>query len=112
MRKYLAVSSLALLSVSSALAASNIGDGTITTGGTAQYLFAQAVPAHGYSVINPNLSDDCWVGDSTVAAVNGQGSARVAANGGEYRTPDNYFPVGPVSLICPTTGDVFTARKW
>lgn len=89
-----------------------VGDTSITTGGTAQVLFKSAIPPHGYSVINPNLTDDCWISDSTTAAVNGQGSQRVAANGGEYRTPDNYFPSGPVSIICPTTADVVTARSW
>ena len=88
------------------------GDATIATGGTAQNLFSGTTPTNGYSVINPNLSDDCWVSDSTTAVVNGKGSQRVAANGGEYRTPTTYKPVGAVSAICPTTNDVLTARRW
>ena len=88
------------------------GDATIATGGTAQSLFGGATPANGFSVGNPNPADDCWVSDSATAAVNGKGSYRVVANGGEYTTPPAYKPVGAVSVICPTTNDVLTARRW
>jgi len=88
------------------------GDATMTTGGTAQNLFGGATPANGFSVANPNAADDCWISDSVTAAANGKGSYRLAANGGEYDTPPAYRPVGPVSALCPTTGDVLTARRW
>ena len=88
------------------------GDATITSGGVAQNLFSGTTPVNGFSIINPNLTDDCWWSDSTTAAINGKGSGRLAANGGEYDTPDVYKPVGAVSVICPTTSDVLTARRW
>lgn len=92
--------------------AATAGDATVAAGGTAQNLFGGATPANGFSVANPNLADDCWISDSVTAAVNGRGSYRLAANGGEYDTPPAYKPVGAVSAICPTTGDVLTARRW
>lgn len=88
------------------------GDATITAGGTAQTLFGGARPIHGWSVGNPNASDDLWCSDSATAAVNGLGSYRIAANGGLYETPDLYQPTGTVSCVGPTTGDKVTARRW
>jgi len=89
------------------------GDTTITTGGTAQNLFAGAIPAHGWAVYNPDASHDLWVSDSTTAAANGEGSIRVAANGGLYETPTNYRPTTfSVSIVGGTTGQKVTARMW
>lgn len=88
------------------------GSTTITAGGTAQNLFAGVTPANGFAVYNPNSSDDLWVSDSTTAAPNGVGSIRVAANGGGYESPNNYKPIGAISVYGPTTGDAVTARRW
>jgi hypothetical protein len=85
---------------------------SFTAGGTAQSLFGGVVPADGWALYNPNASDDCWVSDSTTAAVNGAGSIRLVANGGGYETPAGYRPSHAVSLICPNTGDKMTARRW
>lgn len=88
------------------------GDATVTAGGTAQVMFGGVTPTRGWSVGNPNASDDLWCSDSVTAAVNGLGSYRIAANGGLYETPDLMYPAGPVSCIGPTTGDKITARRW
>jgi hypothetical protein len=88
------------------------GDATIAAGGVAQTIFGGTRPVHGWSVGNPNATDDLWCSDSATAAVNGLGSYRIAANGGLYETPDFYFPSGTVSCIGPTTGDKITARRW
>jgi len=88
------------------------GDATIAAGGTAQNLFAGATPTNGFLIGNPNLADDCWWSDSTTAAVNGKGSFRLVADGGYYETPPAYKPLGAISVICPTTSDVVSARKW
>ena len=88
------------------------GDIAVVAGGTAQTLFGGVVPLHGWSVANPNASDDLWCSDSTVAATNGLGSQRVTANGGFYETPDLYYPSGVVSCVGPATGDKITARRW
>lgn len=89
-----------------------VGDTIIATGGTAQTIFGGTRPVHGWSVGNPNASDDLWCSDSTTAAVNGLGSYRIAANGGLYETPDLYYPSATVSCVGPTTGDKITARRW
>ncbi len=96
----------------SIMAAGHDGSTTITAGGTAQTLFSGTVPANGYLVANPNATDDCWVSDTATAAANAAGSHRVAANGGEYRTPLGYRPVQAVSVVCAATGDKITAIWW
>jgi hypothetical protein len=88
------------------------GDTTITTGGTAQYLFASFVPINGFAVYNPDATNDLWVSDSAVAVANGQGSIRVAANGGGYETPAGYKPLGRLSIIGAVTAQKITARRW
>lgn len=87
-------------------------DVTITTGGTAQTLFAGATPRNGWTVLNPDTSEDCWASDSTTALANGAGSTRLAANGGGYETPVLYRPPGSLSVVCATTGHKLTARMW
>ncbi len=88
------------------------GSTTITTGGTAQALFSGATPVHGYEVCNPDPSNDLWISDTTTAAANGQGSIRVALNGGCYTTPVGFAPPQAVSIVGPATGQKITARKW
>lgn len=89
------------------------GSGAITAGGTAQQLFAGAVPASGYAVYNPDPSNDLWINDSGGAATPGAaGSIRVAANGGGYETPAGMRPATAVSIIGAVTGQKFTARRW
>jgi hypothetical protein len=86
------------------------GSGTVATGGSAQTLFAGAVPANGFLVQN-NSSAALWVSD-VGAASNGGASIQIAANGGVYATPSGYKPAGPVSLYGGTTGQAFAARRW
>ncbi len=88
------------------------GDTTITAGGTAQYLFGVSIPANGFAVYNPDATNDLWVSDSAVAAANGLGSIRVAANGGGYESPPGYKPLGRVSVIGAVTAQKITARVW
>lgn len=88
------------------------GSTTITTGGTAQYLFGGATPINGFEITNPDAVNDLWFSDSTIAAVNGVGSTRVVANGGSYDTPPDYKPVGAVSIISATSGAKITAKRW
>ena len=88
------------------------GDTTITAGGTAQTLFGGVVPINGYAVYNPDSTNDLWVSDTGTAASNGQGSIRVAANGGGFETPGSYRPVGVISVIGASTGQKITARRW
>lgn len=88
------------------------GSTTITTGGTAQNLFAGATPTNGFAIYNPDAANDLWVSDSTTAAINGVGSIRVAANGGGYETPPDYKPIGPISIVAASTGAKITARRW
>lgn len=89
-----------------------LGDTSITVGGTAQNLFASAIPTNGYRLGNPNASDDCWFSDTTTAAVNAQGSYFLAHGGGYYETPPGMKPSAAVSISCPVTGDKVSAVKW
>lgn len=88
------------------------GSSTITTGGTAQNLFAGATPTHGYAIYNPDATNDLWVSESTTAAANAVGSIRVSSNGGAYETPPNYKPFHAISIVGGVTGQKFTARQW
>jgi hypothetical protein len=88
------------------------GSTSISTGGTAQNLFSGTTPTNGFEVCNPDPSEDLWISDSTTAALNGQGSYRVAPAGGTYTTPAGYKPIGAVSAIATTTGHKITARRW
>jgi hypothetical protein len=88
------------------------GSTSITTGGTAQNLFGGVTPTNGFEICNPDPSEDLWISDSTTAALNGQGSYRVAPAGSTYTTPAGYKPIGAVSAIASTTGHKITARRW
>lgn len=87
-------------------------DAAIGTGGAAQVLFSNQIPTNGWAIYNPDAANDLWVSDSTTAAANGQGSIRVAANGGGYETPPGYKPNHTVSIIGAVTGQKITARQW
>jgi hypothetical protein len=88
------------------------GSTSIATGGTAQNLFSGATPTNGWEVCNPNASDDMWISQSTTSAINGQGSMRIAANGGCVSSPRGMSPFHAISIIGPTTGDKITAVQW
>jgi hypothetical protein len=103
-----------LLQASAASAPADAVDGStsISVGGAAQNLFGGSVPANGFAIYNPDAANDLWISDSATAAVNGQGSLRVPANGGGYETPPGYRPLGAVSVVGASTGQKITARRW
>jgi hypothetical protein len=86
--------------------------GTITTGGTAQVLLAASTGANGYSVYNPDSTNDLWISESGNALANASGSVRIPANGGWYEQPPGSTPALPVSIVGAVTGQKFTARWW
>lgn len=88
------------------------GSTTITTGGTAQTLFGGVIPTNGFSIGNPDPSNDLWISDSTTAAANATGCIRIAANGGYYATEAGQKPMGAVSVYGAVTGQKITARRW
>ena len=85
------------------------GDGTVTTGGSAQTLFSGAVPANGYMIQNTS-AHDMWINDEGTAAV-GSG-IYLASKSAPFITPPGYKPPGVVSLLGTTTSDTFVARRW
>jgi hypothetical protein len=91
---------------------SSASDATITTGGTAQNIFAGLVPTNGFAIYNPDSTNDLWISDSATALTNGLGSIRVASNGGWYETPVGYKPNHSVSIVGAVTGQKITARSW
>jgi|KBSMisStaDraftv2_1062788.scaffolds.fasta_scaffold00169_3 hypothetical protein len=86
-------------------------DGTITTGGIAQYLWGGLLAQNGWAVYNPSSTDELWASSSTTAAPNAPGSVRIAPLGG-YETPAGYRPYGAVSVYGAKTGQPITARGW
>ena len=90
---------------------SQASDGTITAGGTAEYICGGQRPAFGFSLYNNSASEDLWFSDSTVAAIDGVGSIKLSPHA-LYETPMTYRPSNKVSVIAATTGHKFTARFW
>jgi hypothetical protein len=89
-------------------------NGTIVAGGTAQKIFGGDYIGRGYELLNPNTttSDVCWFAQDTTASIHGAGSAPIVAGGG-YVTPRDYSTRnGYVSIVCPTTGDTYVAKRW
>jgi hypothetical protein len=86
--------------------------GTITTGGTAQLLFAGAIPVNGFYISNPDAANDLWWSVTGIAAPNAAGSDRIQANGGFYETPPGVSLESPISIYGAVTGQKFTAWKW
>jgi hypothetical protein len=82
------------------------GSGTITTGGTSQVVFAARDRTY---LLLINDSDTVMFVNFGVAAVSGQPSIRLAANGGFYEplVPPNQS----VNIICATTGKTFVAKQ-
>jgi hypothetical protein len=85
------------------------GSGTITTGGSAQSLFAGAIPVNGFLVAN-NSSANLYVSDVGFASAGG--TSIPIGVGLVWWTPSGYKPAGPVSIFGATTGQVFAARRW
>jgi hypothetical protein len=109
------ISGFALLLQSSAgnpVDTASDGSTTITTGGAAQNLFGGIVPANGFYVANPDATNDLWISLGAIATVNGQGSIRVAANGGYFASEPQMKPWQPVSIVGAVTGQKITAARW
>lgn len=85
------------------------GSGAITTGGTAQQIFA-ANAARKYLVIQNHSTDVLWV-NFGVVAVASRPSIEIPPNGGSVTYESNFVPSGLVSIIGATTGDSFTAKQ-
>jgi hypothetical protein len=92
-----------------AAAAAIDGSATVVTGGTAQTLFAGAVPINGYLVAN-NSSAILYVSD--VGNATSGGASVPIAPGAVFMTPSGYKPAGAVSLWGSVTGQAFAARRW
>jgi hypothetical protein len=89
-----------------------VGYGTITAGGSAQYIFGSAaIATNGWWIANGHATEDLWVSDSTVAAVGGVGSMCIPAKTDRY-TPYQYESPAALSIIAATTGHQFMARKF
>jgi hypothetical protein len=85
------------------------GSGTITTGGTAQQLFAGVVPVNGFQVGNTSTGM-LYVSD--VGTASNAGSSMPIAAGAIYTTPDGYRPSGAVSIYGASAGQSYAARRW
>lgn len=85
------------------------GSGTITTGGTAQLVFA-ANPNRRYLLIQNQSSGVLWF-NWTATAVEGQPSAQLAANGGSFVMESGFVSTEAISIIGATTGQAFTAKQ-
>jgi hypothetical protein len=95
--------------INTAGAAAIDGSGTVATGGTAQVLFAGAVPANGYLVAN-NSSQTLYVSD--VGTATSGGASIPILPGAIFMTPSGYNPAGAVSLWGSATGQAYAARRW
>ena len=97
--------------------ASSGASGMITTGGTAQVLFRGATPTNGFRIAIPVAFNSintfvCFYSDTTTTpSATTAGSFPVYAGGSDFTQPGEK-PAGPVYLNCPTTGTVFSAKKW
>ena len=96
--------------INTAASVASDGSGTLAVGGSAQTLFGGIVPVNGFLVQN-NSSNTLWISDVGVAT-NGGASIQISPNGDAFGTPPGYKPAGAVSIIGPTTGQVFAARRW
>jgi len=76
------------------------------------YLFEGATLGEGYEISNPHPSDDLWISDTTIAEPGKAGCYRVPPGGGTYVTPEEYRPLGPVSIWWQQPGHQVTARGW
>lgn len=79
----------------------------ITTGGTAQNLFAVNASRKAFYVFNPDAAEIAWCSFTTTAAANGQGSFPVYAQGG-FGMEQN-APTQALSCIAATTNHKLTA---
>lgn len=93
--------------------------GTITTGGTAQSLFAASPNVKGFMIMNLDTTEPLAMNFNGTAAVGTQGSYMLAAgtagtfvNSGSFASPIGFgINVAP-SIVAATTGHKYTCTKW
>lgn len=88
------------------------GSGSITLGGTAQTLFSNVVPAHGFFVYNVDLTEVLWLSMTQTAQAFAAGSIPLAPMGGMFISPPGMVPFTTISVVAATTGHKFTAVQW
>ena len=81
--------------------------GTIATGGTSQQIAATNATRR-YLVIQNHSDTDMWLGIGT-AAVAGQPSIKLYANGGTYEPL--VAPTSALHLICAGAGKAYTCKE-
>jgi len=81
--------------------------GTIAVGGTSQVVSA-ALNTRRYLVFQNHSDTDMWINFGT-AAVAGQPSVKIFANGGAYEPL--VAPFGSINVICATGGKTFTCKE-
>lgn len=87
------------------------GSGTISSGGTAQEVFARN-DGRQYLLIQNHSDEDLWV-NFAIDAEADQPSIKVYANGGslEFGHHTGAVPTAAVSVFGATTGKAFTAKE-
>lgn len=86
------------------------GSGSITSGGTAEALFAAKKDRKYLLVQNLHASADLWIDFDGTTAVEDQPSVKMEA-GATYILEGPYCPNGAISVIGGTTGQKFTAKE-
>lgn len=84
------------------------GSGTITTGGTAQTVFA-ANGSRRYLYVQNNSTAALWI-NFTTAATTSQPSLEIVA-GNSFVMDSSFVSTEAVSIIGATTGQTFTAKQ-
>jgi len=99
------------LPVSFTAAAGNLtdGSGTITTGGTAQTIFALNA-SRKYLYVQNQSTGNLWINFGT-NAVQGQPSILITPNGASFVMEASFLSGQSVTIIGATTGQAFTAKQ-
>ena len=84
--------------------------GTITTGGTAQTVFASNASRNYLLIVNNSSTDILWI-SFTTTAVQGRPSIPIYPAGGSFLMSTTYISTEAVSIIGATTGDSYTAKQ-
>lgn len=89
--------------------------GSITTGGTAQQLFAASATRHFYQIQNDDITRVENLGISEVTAtpvVGAAGTWTLSSLTGSYTSPLHYVPNTAIFIVGATTGHTFTCVTW
>ena len=107
-------STLAPQGVGIVSATSTDASGAIAAGGAAQDVFG-AAPANGFKIAIPSATPaafTCWLSDTTPTPSAATAGSYPVQAGGQYSSEVGEKPAGRVYLQCPTTGQVFSAKRW